>query len=102
MAADGSIVIDTKIPTGGFNTGMKKLQSSAAGALNSVLFAAIKVGSAARGAIDKVVKIAGSVATILKRVLLTGLLILGASIAAVFRGLRESLENIISANLAGS
>lgn len=87
--ADGAVVIDTKISPTGFNEGIKKLQVSAATALNKVLLPIIKVS-------DKIQNIWASITSAIKsglKGLITGLFIAFAlSVGKIFAFFRESIQ----------
>lgn len=104
MAAgyDGSIRIDTSVSATGFNAGIKKISASARGALNGVLLATLKIGDKIRGAFDKAVGAVGKAANIMKKLLLGALIVFGASIATMFRGLGASFTNLLENNLKGT
>jgi hypothetical protein len=99
---DGSITIDTRISDKGFNSGLKKITASASGALNGILFAALKIGTKIKAAMSNAVAAVSKFAQVMKKVLLTSLLVLGASIGAIFAGLRDSFTNLLENNLKGS
>jgi hypothetical protein len=96
---DGSIRIDTRVNTGNFNAGMKKLKAAATDALivvlnatNGVLLGLLRVRNA-------LVAFGSFGVAVFKKLLLGGLLLFAVTAAKVFATLRESMQEII--NLRG-
>jgi hypothetical protein len=90
--SDGSVVIDTKIDQSGFNAGMKKLQASAAGALNTILFQVVRIGSGIRGVLEGVVS---SGVAVLKKLIVGTFLVFALSIAKIFGAIRDSMSDVL-------
>jgi phage-related protein len=101
-ASDGALVIDTRLDDSGLKAGLRKLKGAAAGALTGILLTTLRVGTALQSVIKKITDLGRTVAGVLKKLLLGGLLVFGASVAAMFRGLRETFDNLFKNNLAGT
>lgn len=87
--SDGTIKIDTKIETRGFDAGMKRLQSSALTAMNNILLTTLKAGIKINDALSRV-------GNIFKKVLLGAALLFALNIRNIFAGLRETIQDAIS------
>lgn len=100
---DGSVRINTKIDSSGFNAGIKKLANSASMAMREAFAKGVDFSA---GAITKVregfTKAFSVVGNILKKVLLGGLIIFGLSLHALLRDLGESFSNLFENNLKGT
>ena len=57
---DGSVRIDTRIDTKGFNAGMKQVRSAAISALNNILLTTLRIGTVIRAVVGGIALIGGA------------------------------------------
>lgn len=86
---DGQIKIDTSVNSKNFNNSMVNIRNNAMLAMNGVLISVAKVGWGIRGVFE-------SIGKIIKNVLVGGMVLFALSAKAIFRSLRDSVQEIIN------
>lgn len=99
---DGAIRINTKIDESGFNRGIRNMSAKMIGLRTSIKAAFGVVPLVAEKAFATGGRVLQNFGRLMKRVLIGGLLVFGASLAGLLRGIGDTFSNLFQNNLKGT